>query len=68
MVEFRVSGMTCGGCAASVTRAIKSDFPSATIDVNVAEQTVKVDGADDAAGVARLIEGAGFPVLQKNTL
>jgi len=68
MLQFKVSGMTCGGCVASVTRAIKLEYPSASVDIDLRGQIVKVDVVEDPASVARLIEGAGFPVLEKTTL
>ena len=68
MLQFKVSGMTCGGCVASVTRAIKREYPSASVDIDLPGQIVKVDVVEDPASVARLIEGAGFPVLEKTTL
>lgn len=66
MLNFKVSGMTCGGCVASVTRAIQADYPSASVEVDLREQRVKVDRPEqDLASVARLIEGAGFQVSER---
>ncbi|MEJ7669910.1 MAG: heavy-metal-associated domain-containing protein [Casimicrobiaceae bacterium] len=68
MLQFKVSGMSCGGCVASVTRAIKLAHPSASVDVDLPGQIVKVEVLEDPESVARLIEGEGFPVLEKTTL
>ncbi len=65
MLQMRVSGMSCGGCVASITRAIRQKYPSARVDVDLPGQIVKVDGVTDAAGVAGLIEGAGYQVLEQ---
>ncbi len=56
---YRVGGMTCGGCAASVERAIHEAAPGATARVDLGTATVAVSGAD-AAVVRSAIETAGF--------
>ena len=56
---YQVSGMTCGGCARSVERAIKAAAPTATVSVDLAAGRVTVDGAE-APVVAKAIDDAGF--------
>jgi len=57
---YRVTGMSCGGCAASVERAIKAVLPAAVVSVDLEAKAVTVDGADDDAKVRQAVEGAGF--------
>jgi copper chaperone len=61
--EFAVGGMSCGGCAGSVTRAV-SQLPGVRkVDVSLTDKaaTVEYDGtAVDAAAIVAAIEGAGF--------
>ena len=61
--EFNVGGMSCGGCAGSVTRAV-SQLPGVRkVDVSLKENTatVEYDGAAvDAARIVAAIENAGF--------
>lgn len=57
---YRVTGMSCGGCAASVERAIKAVLPGAGVTVDLEAKAVTVDGADDDAKIAQAVEGAGF--------
>ncbi|MBL4613599.1 MAG: heavy-metal-associated domain-containing protein [Magnetovibrio sp.] len=57
--SYKVIGMTCGGCAKSVTNAILDAAPGATVDVNLDEKSVAVDGADQAT-VQQAVEDAGF--------
>lgn len=57
---YRVTGMSCGGCAASVERAIKAVLPDAGVTVDLEAKAVTVDGADDDAKIAQAVEGAGF--------
>lgn len=57
---YEVQGMTCGGCAASVTRAIQRVIPGVEVDVQLAGGHVTVKGAHDEALVREAVEGAGF--------
>lgn len=64
MIEFRVSGMSCGGCVASVTRAIQAVDSAARVTADLQAQQVLVE---TTAGMDRLraaIEGAGYDVLE----
>lgn len=56
---YKVIGMSCGGCAKSVTNAILEVAPEARVDVNLDEKSVMVDGADEAS-VKQAVEDAGF--------
>lgn len=57
---YRVTGMTCGGCAGSVERAIMAVLPTASVRVDLEKKAVTVDGADDDARVRQAVEDAGF--------
>ncbi len=61
---YRVDGMTCGGCAASVERAIKAAVPGASVSVDLGKKAVTVDGATDEATddgrIRQAVEAAGF--------
>jgi copper chaperone len=59
MSQYRVSGMTCGGCARAVSAAITEAVPGATAEVDLAAATVRVEGADEAQ-VKAAVEAAGF--------
>lgn len=59
MSVYKVEGMTCGGCAASITRALRAADADAKIDVDFESGTVSVEGID-AAKVQAVVEGAGF--------
>lgn len=67
MIELQVTGMTCGGCVASVRRAVERVVPNAQTDVELATGRVRIDGAfDDASRIRAVakeaIEDAGFGV------
>lgn len=57
---YRVTGMSCGGCAGSVERAIKAVLPDAAVSVNLDGKAVTVTNADDDAKVRQAVEDAGF--------
>ncbi|EWY42289.1 heavy metal transporter [Skermanella stibiiresistens SB22] len=58
--KYKVSGMTCGGCARSVTNAIVAKDPAAKVEVDLAAGIVAVDGALSAETVKDAVEDAGF--------
>lgn len=62
MYELKVDGMTCGGCAASVTRALQALDAKADVSVDLPGKTVKVNTTAPLEAVKSTIEDAGFEV------
>jgi len=60
MTVYRVLGMSCEGCAASVTKAIGVAAPGARVSVDLQAKAVTVEGGADADTVARAVGDAGF--------
>ncbi|TWB29093.1 heavy-metal-associated domain-containing protein [Nitrospirillum bahiense] len=58
--SYRIDGMTCQGCARSVTKAIQAVAPSAEVAVDVEAGVVTVTGPADGDQVKRAVEDAGF--------
>ncbi|WP_291298833.1 heavy-metal-associated domain-containing protein [Elioraea sp.] len=58
---IKVGGMTCGGCAAAVKRAIEGTVPGAAATVSLERGEVEVTGVDVAAAKAAIV-AAGFEV------
>lgn len=58
--SYRVDGMTCGGCAASVTKAIEAIGPNVRVEVDLETKQVAVDGFEDEEAIGEAIEAAGF--------
>jgi copper chaperone len=56
---YRVEGMTCGGCANAVKRAL-TRLDARSVEVDLAGGRVTVEGELDDAAVARAVEAAGF--------
>lgn len=63
MYEIKVSGMTCGSCANSMTYALRSIDPKVEVSVDLKSQTVKVKSDRAQTEITALIEDAGYPVL-----
>jgi copper chaperone len=62
MLHLNVEGMSCGGCARSVTNAIKAVDPQAEVRVDLARKTVEADTSADPGAVSRAITDAGYTV------
>ncbi len=56
---YRVTGMTCGGCARSVEAAIKAVAPGASVTIDLGSAKVSVEGASEEQ-VKRAVDDAGF--------
>ena len=59
---YRVSGMSCEGCARAVTRAINRRAPAAFVSVDVAAGRVTVTGDAASAAIIDAVMEAGFTV------
>lgn len=60
MYRFKVAGMTCGGCASSVERAVKSVDPAAHFTADVGKREVTVRSDIEEARFADAIRSAGY--------
>lgn len=61
MALVKVTGMTCGGCAAAVKRAVEAAAPGSTATVSLERGEVEIAGGDIAAAKAAIV-AAGFGV------
>lgn len=62
MLKLKVDGMTCGGCAKSVTRAVEAVPAVERALVDLATGEVSVEGTADEGAVRQAIEDAGYEV------
>lgn len=60
-MEFQIDNMTCGGCAASVTKAIRSVDPDAKVDVDLATKKVRIGSQHEKAAFAAVLSEVGYP-------
>ncbi|MBY5409135.1 heavy-metal-associated domain-containing protein [Rhizobium leguminosarum] len=61
MYEFEIRNMTCGHCASTVEKAIKTADPEASASIDLAARTAKVETRSDPAAINTVIEKAGYP-------
>ena len=62
-VSLQVTGMTCMGCVASVTRVLQSVKGVAKVDVSLAEASARVEfdpALADREQLRAAVESAGF--------
>lgn len=64
MHTFHVADMTCGGCAAAITQAIRQVDPSAAVEAAPATKLVKVESQLPPASIAQAIATAGYRVAE----
>jgi copper chaperone len=60
MIELDVTGMSCGGCAASVTKAIQRIDGGAKVEVDLPTGRVRIAGQVTTEQAVSAIEDAGF--------
>jgi copper chaperone len=63
VLNLKVEGITCGGCAASIKRALAVAAPGADVTVDISNGAVKVTGSADRSKVVAAIEQSGFDVV-----
>ncbi len=60
MLKLNVPDMTCGHCASTVEKAVKSVDPAAKVKVDLGSKTVTVDTVADETKVKDVIRSAGY--------
>jgi copper chaperone len=61
LMQLRIDGMTCGGCARSVTGAIVSLDPSAKVEIDLSSRRVEVETSASESEIRRVLGAAGYP-------
>ena len=64
-MDFKVNGMTCGGCVRAVTNAIRNVDPDASLEVDLAGKRVSVQSKAEAASIEAAITDAGYEVSRQ---
>jgi len=66
MLAYRVDDMTCGHCASTITKAIRTVDAGAKIEVDIGQKLVRVEPTEaDAETLSDAIKEAGYtPVPQ----
>lgn len=60
MHQFSVGDMTCGHCASTITKAVKSADAKATVEVRLREKRVAVASQLSQEEIAAAISEAGY--------
>lgn len=64
MYTLKVEKMSCGGCAARVTRAVQALDPHAKVEVLLKDRLVHVESMQAAGVVAGAVSAAGYPASE----
>ncbi len=60
MFRFEIPGMTCGGCARSITKAIQGIDAQAKVETDIPGRRVTVKSRADSASLIAAIKEAGY--------
>ena len=60
MLKLKVPDMTCGHCAQTIGKAIKSVDPKAEVTVDLAQKTVSVHTTAPEQRVSEVVRAAGY--------
>lgn len=65
MYEFDIPDMSCGHCAGTVTKAIKSIDPAAVANVDLKARKATVETTADPSAIGSALDEAGYPATYK---
>ncbi len=60
-MQFHLENMKCGGCAMSVTAAIQSIDPNASVATDPPSRLVKIETSASQQKIVAALQDAGFP-------
>lgn len=60
-IKLNISGMKCGGCVASVEKALRAQTDVESVEVSLENACAVINGQADAAVLAKAVTDAGFP-------
>jgi copper chaperone len=60
VIEFKLPDMTCGHCAARVTKALQAEDPAALVTIDLQAKAVRIDSQHDAKALAAALAEAGY--------
>lgn len=60
MLKLKVPDMTCGHCASTIEKAVKSVDPAAKVEVDLGSKTVVVDTAAEETRIKAVIQSVGY--------
>ncbi len=60
-MKLHIEGMTCGGCARSVTATVKEIDPAATVGIDLTTKIVQIQSSQPVEAFTKALDEAGFP-------
>ena len=64
MIAFEVNDMTCGHCASTITKAVKTVDQDARVELDLASHQLRIDSATaDAQAFRQAIRAAGYTAV-----
>lgn len=60
MLKLRVPDMSCGHCAGTIEKAVKSVDPAARVTIDIGSATVAVDSTAGDEAICEIIRSAGY--------
>lgn len=66
MYELKVEGMSCGHCIGAVTRSVQDVDAAAKVEVDLAQQKVRVTSTAPLEDIQSAVVEAGYPVLSSS--
>jgi copper chaperone len=64
MYTFKVPKMSCGGCANTITNALRQVDETAVIEINLADRVVRVDSQKSESALSEAMSNAGYPASE----
>lgn len=59
--QFNVEKMMCGGCSANIEKVLVDVAGVDSVEVNLENKTVTIEGAIDSGVIAMMITESGYP-------
>jgi copper chaperone len=63
-VQLNVPDMACGACSATITKAVTTLDPTATVDADLKTKWVKIEAQVDEALLRGAIAAAGYTIAE----
>ena len=60
MIQFQINDMTCGHCAAVITKAVKALDGGAGVEIDLDSHSVRIRSEQPSAVLAAAIREAGY--------
>ena len=60
MIELTLPTMTCGHCVKTVTRTVQQVDPGAKLEIDLAQQRVRIDSQRDPAAFGAALAAEGY--------